>query len=59
MYSPDNPSPFSDTSPSIESPEPRDNQKYVQRGPGSWQPLAIVFQRVISSLHVVDAGVPS
>jgi hypothetical protein len=52
MYSPDRLSPLSDTttSTSTEPAKPQDTAEYIQAGPGSWQPLGLVIERVIAQL---------
>ena len=36
----------------IEPPAPNEREGYVRRGPGSWQPLGLVIQRVIGRIVV-------
>ena len=42
--------------PDTEPTSPQDTADYVKAGPGTWQPLGLVIQRVISRLSAVDGG---
>ena len=41
--------------PNAEPPAPQDAANYVKAGPGSWQPLGLVIERVLARLPV-DIG---